>query len=43
MQKNKGITHLLIIIIGIIIIGVIFGFFSTQRDWYSYIPFDIRK
>jgi len=34
MQKNRGIVHILIIIIGIIVVLVLLGFFnSVQRNW----------
>ena len=34
MQKNRGIVNILIIIIGLIVVGVLLGFFnSVQRNW----------
>ena len=34
MQKNRGIVEVLILIIGLIIVGVLLGFFnSVQRNW----------
>ena len=34
MQKNRGIVHILIIIVGIILIAVLFGYFNTvQKNW----------
>ena len=33
-QKNRGIVEVLILIIGLIVVGVILGFFnSVQRNW----------
>jgi hypothetical protein len=35
MQKNKGIVHIFLIVLGIIIILVLIGFFASQRNLNS--------
>ncbi len=44
MKKNKGIVHIFIVIIGIVIILVILGFFnSVERNWNTIVPSNLIK
>jgi hypothetical protein len=44
MKRNKGVVHIFIAILGIVIVLVILGFFnSVERNWNTLIPSNVKK
>ncbi|MFA6523933.1 MAG: hypothetical protein WC264_01230 [Candidatus Paceibacterota bacterium] len=44
MKRNRGVVHIFLVIIGIVIVLVILGFFnSVERNWNTIIPSNLKK